>query len=168
MARRDLEFPEGIVDCIEATRSGGTILMASSRDGANGMTIGWVAIGSIWGRPCCTVLVRPSRHTFKFIEKGDSFTVNVLGKSMSEAVELFGTRSGRDIDKFKATGLTQAEGQAVRCPYIAEAELVIECRTAAKAPLESSRISADYVHEAYPAGDYHSVYFGEIVGIHAK
>lgn len=167
MARKELDFPEGIVDCIEATRKRGTVLVASSRDGVNAMTIGWITIGSVWGRPCCTVLVRPSRHTYKFIEKGDSFTVNVLPEDMNDAVDLLGTRSGRDMDKFKEAGITAADSIQVRCPHIAEADYVIECKTAMKQPIEPSLISADYVHEAYAAGDHHTVYFGEIVAIHA-
>jgi len=168
MARRELEFPQGVLDCIEATRTRGSVLVASSRDGMNAMTIGWITIGSVWGRPCCTVLVRPSRYTYRFIEEGDSFTVNVLPEEMNEAVSLLGTRSGREIDKFTEAGITAADSMKVQCPHIAEADLVIECRTAMKQPIDPSLIFADYVHEAYAAGDYHTVYFGEILAIHAK
>ncbi len=168
MTRKSLEFPQGIIDCVEATRSRGTVLVASSRKGTNAMTIGWISIGSIWGRPCCTVLVRPSRHTYKFIEKGDSFTVNVLPRDMNEAVSLLGTRSGRDMDKFSEAGITPSDSMKVKCPHIAEAELVIECAIAMKQPIDSSMIRRDYVHTAYAAGDYHTVYYGEIVAIHAQ
>ncbi len=168
MARKTLEFPQGVVECIEATRTGGTILCAAGSEGVNGMTIGWISVGSIWGRPVCTVLVRPSRHTFKMTESGDSFTVSVLGEEFKGAVDLFGTESGRDLDKFQETGLTAAPGLAVGSPYIVEADIVIECRTAFKQQMEPACISADFVHAAYPQGDYHKIYYGEILAIHAK
>jgi len=168
MARRKLQFPEGIVDCINATRSGGTILIAGNAADCNGMAIGWISIGSIWGRPSCTVLVRESRHTFGYMEKNGTFTVNVLDGGFAEAVNLFGTESGRDMDKFDATGLTKAAGVAVECPHIAEADYVIECRTAFKSPMDPALVSADYVKGCYGSGDYHTCYYGEIVAIHAE
>lgn len=167
MARTELRFPEGIVECIQATSSGGTILVAGDSEAANGMTIGWISIGSIWGRPSCTVLVRPSRHTYGFMEKGDSFTVNLLESEYKDAVALFGTKSGRDMDKFAATGLTLEAGQSVESPFISQAAYVIECKTVLSAPLDPERITADYVEGCYPSGDYHTAYYGEITAVHS-
>ncbi len=166
MARKEMQFPEGVLECIEATRSGGSIVCAGSSEGVNGMTIGWINIGSIWGRPIATVLIRPSRHTFKVIEAGDSFTVNVMPTDLKSAVMLFGSKSGRDMDKFEAAGITPADGLAVKSPYIAQADLVIECRIAFKQPMDKDLISAEFVREAYSSGDYHTIYYGEIVSIH--
>ena len=168
MARKKLDFPNGVVDCIEATRSRGTILCAGDSKASNGMTIGWISIGHAWGREGCAVLVRPSRHTFTFMESGDSFTVNVLSEKLQEAVDLFGDKSGRDMDKFAAAKLTRVKGEKVSAPYIKEADLVIECKIALKQPMNPSLISADFVRECYESGDYHTIYYGEIVAIHAK
>ena len=41
----------------------------------NAMTIGWGSIGYIWRRPFIQVVVRPTRYTYQFMEKYDSFTV---------------------------------------------------------------------------------------------
>jgi flavin reductase (DIM6/NTAB) family NADH-FMN oxidoreductase RutF len=168
MSRKALEFPEGIVDCINATRSGGTIIVAGDMGSHNGMTIGWISIGSVWGRPVCVVLVRHSRHTYGFMENGDSFTVNMMSSEHKPAVDLFGSRSGRDMDKFEAAGITAEQGTAVASPYIAEADYVIECKTAFKSPMDPELISADYVKDCYPSGDYHTCYYGEILAIHKK
>jgi flavin reductase (DIM6/NTAB) family NADH-FMN oxidoreductase RutF len=168
MSRKSLEFPDGITDCINATRSGGTILVAGDGDSCNGMTIGWVTIGSVWGRPMCVVLVRYSRYTYEFMEKSESFTVNQLPADLKGAVDLFGTRSGRDMDKFKEARITTAPGLEVSSPYIAESDYAIECKTAFKSPMDPELISADFVKGCYPTGDYHMVYYGEIVAIHEK
>jgi len=168
MPRKTLQFPEGVVDCINATSDRGTILCAGDSKAANGMAIGWINIGHIWGRNGCAVLVRPTRHTFKFMESGDSFTVNVLSEKLQAAVDLFGEKSGRDMDKFAAAKLTKVKGESVAAPYIKEADLVIECRIAFKQPMNPSLICADFVRECYAAGDYHTVYYGEILRIHGK
>jgi flavin reductase (DIM6/NTAB) family NADH-FMN oxidoreductase RutF len=168
MARRKLAFPEGMIETVEATRTRGTILCAGSKSGLNGMTIGWIAIGNTWGRPCCAVLVRPSRYTYVFMEEGNSFTVNTLSEDLQSAVDLFGEKSGRDLNKFADAGITPAKGLSVDSPYIAEADLVIECKTAFKQPMDPKLIKAPFVKAAYEDGDYHTVYYGEITSIHAK
>ena len=45
----------------------------------NSMTIGWGSLGTMWGRPFAQVVVRPTRYTYEFMEKYDSFTVRVFG-----------------------------------------------------------------------------------------
>ncbi len=56
----------------------GAFLAAVDADGRpNAMTIGWIQIGTIWARPVCLVLVRPSRYTHGCIEHSGAFTVNV-------------------------------------------------------------------------------------------
>ncbi len=168
MERKRLEFPDGIVEVIDATRTRGTIVCAGDQSGSNGMTIGWITIGSSWSRPICAVLVRPSRYTHKFMESGDSFTVNVLPEDLQGAVDLFGTESGRDMDKFAEAPLTATKGLMVASPYIAEASLVVECRIAFKQPMDRSLITADWVEDFYGGEDYHTIYYGEILAIHAK
>jgi len=168
MARTRLEYPEGIVECITATHTRGTILSAKSPAGTNGMTIGWIHFGFAWGRTCCTVMVRPSRHTHMIIEKADSFTVSVLPEGLQAAVDLFGDKSGRDLDKFDAARITPVKAESVNSVYVKEAELVIECKIAAKVPLNPGLISAKYVKDCYKSGDYHTNYFGEITAIHRK
>ena len=167
MERKSMTFPDGVTECIEATGSGGTILCAGDMDSYNGMTIGWVSFGVIWGQPACTVLVRPSRHTFGFMDKG-TFTVNVLPKALKDAVGLFGSESGRDMDKFVETGLTPVKGEAVGSPYIREASLVFECSTLYSQAMDESLVSAEFGEAWYPGGDFHKIYYGKVVSIHGS
>ena len=80
--------------------------------------IGWGSLGSIWGVPLWTVLVRPSRHTYACIEHSGCFTVNVPTSALAEACAVCGSKSGRDLDKFAACDLTAERGQAVCGPTV--------------------------------------------------
>lgn len=83
------------------------------------MTIGWGALGNIWGKPVFTVMVRHSRYTHELIEAHNEFTVSFpLTAAFSKALGLCGSKSGRDMDKFAAAEITPAEGQTVKVPVI--------------------------------------------------
>ena len=80
----------------------GALLTVKSNDKLNTMTIGWAALGRIWNKPILTVLVRLSRYTYELITDADSFTVSFfMDESLKQAMNICGTKSGRDIDKFK-------------------------------------------------------------------
>ena len=48
------------------------------------------------------------------------FTVNLTTETLCRATDWCGVKSGRDIDKWKETGLTPEPWVKVRCPHIAE------------------------------------------------
>ena len=35
----------------------------------NCMTVGWGSFGTMWGAPMAQVVVRPSRHTYRFMQR---------------------------------------------------------------------------------------------------
>ena len=47
---------------------------------------------------------------------------------MAYATDYCGVRSGRNVDKWKETGLTPVPAQTVKAPVIAESPVAIECR----------------------------------------
>jgi flavin reductase (DIM6/NTAB) family NADH-FMN oxidoreductase RutF len=142
---------------------GGVLLVAGpGPEAANVMTISWGTFGIMWGRPVVMVMVRPTRHTWRFIEEAPDFTLNWLGDAWTDAVALCGTRSGRDLDKFAATGLTPVSGTIVHAPVLAQAELQLECTVVYRAPVEEARFVVDLA-QWYPAKDYHGLFFGELV-----
>ena len=107
----------------------GLLLVSAGTDGKpNAMTIGWGTIGVIWGKRIFTVLVRPSRYTYKLLGESDSFTVCVPSSTLQAAVSFCGTRSGRDYDKFKECDLTPLPSTQVSAPGIAECPIVYECQ----------------------------------------
>lgn len=93
----------------------------------NMLTVAWT--GTICTNPpMCYISVRPERYSFPLIEKSGEFTINLTTKAMAKAVDWVGVRSGRDHDKWKATGLTPEKGNMVDSPCIKESPLGIECR----------------------------------------
>ena len=132
----------------------------------NAMTVGWGGIGVMWSKPIAMVVVRPSRYTYEFMEKYDSFTLSVFPEDQRQALQICGTTSGRDSDKIRLAGLTPIPSFAVEAPGFDEAELIIECRKVYADALKPSMFLSPDIMKHYPEGDVHTMYFGEIVAIH--
>lgn len=127
------------------------------------MTIGWGGLGEFWQRPVCTVYVRPSRYTFQFVESHDYFTLSILPEDRKDALCLCGTRSGRDMDKIVACGLTVRYG-AGDAPFFDEAELVLVCRRLYAQDMKPECVIDHSAADSfYKDGDWHRMYIGEVV-----
>lgn len=141
----------------------GAFLTVKAGDILNTMTIGWATIGYVWQRPVLMVAVRNSRHTFGLIEKATDFTVSIpLDEKWKDAVQYCGTKSGRDVDKFKECGLQTAASRQVASPIIQIPGLHFECTIVLKTPMDPAVMHQD-LEKIYPKEDYHTLYFGEIM-----
>jgi flavin reductase (DIM6/NTAB) family NADH-FMN oxidoreductase RutF len=134
----------------------------------NTMTVSWGAMGELWGRPFVQVVVRPHRYTFEFMERCDTFTLSAFPEAYRKALDLLGTKSGRDGDKVAASGLTPVASTCVAAPAFAEAELVVECRKMYWDDLEPGHFLMSDIRSHYPIRDYHRVYYGEILTIEGE
>ena len=144
----------------------GLLLVSAGRDGkANAMTIGWATVGVIWGRQIMNVLVRPSRYTFALLEQSDSFTVCVPHPDMRQAVEYCGQYSGRDGDKLAACKLATMPSTGIKAPGLVGCPVIYECRIVHKNDVNPPTLARDIT--AYPRGDYHRIYSGQIVAVRA-
>ena len=141
------------------------ILLAVGESGRNNlMTIGWGSLGVIWGKPIFTVMVRYSRYTYELIDKAKEFTVNVpLAVDLTKELNLCGSKTGRDIDKFKEAGLTPAKAKTVTAPIVKECELHYECRVVYQQAMEPALITGQIKDNFYPQGNYHVIYYGEVL-----
>lgn len=140
----------------------GAFLTVKAGEALNTMTIGWGLIGFIWQRPVFLAAVRDSRYTFTIIEKATDFTVSVPAAGMQEALMFCGTRSGRDVDKFKACNLVPAAAQRTVSPVLKFPGIHLECQIRLKATMNPALID-EALEDLYPAKDYHTLYFGEVV-----
>ena len=147
--------------------SGLLLASADAQGDPNVMTIGWGTIGIIWGKPIFVVLVRPSRYTHGLIEITDDFTVNVPTPKLADEVLYFGTVSGRDQDKFKAKGLTATPGKKVKAPIVEECVIHYECKVVHKNDVIPDELAGEIRNSAYRQGDFHRIYFGEILAVYA-
>ena len=132
----------------------------------NTMTVSWGSTGTMWNKPFFQVVVRPQRYTFPFMEQYETFTLSVLPVTYRKALNLLGTKSGRDGDKIREAGLTPVPASQVTAPAFAEAELVIECKKMFWADFDPTHFIDPAIDRNYPRKDYHRQYFGEVLAIH--
>jgi flavin reductase (DIM6/NTAB) family NADH-FMN oxidoreductase RutF len=102
----------------------------------NMITIAWA--GTVASDPVMvSISVRPERYSYKLIKESGEFVINLPNRRMVRAVDFCGVVSGKDYDKFQATGLTPVEAGHVKAPVIREAPLALECRVTSIIPLGS-------------------------------
>lgn len=131
----------------------------------NAMTVGWGSFGTIWGKPMAQILVRPTRYTCTLLEAYPEFTLCAFEPEFRPALNLFGSASGRDVDKIAQSGLELVPGSCVDAPAFADASLIIECRALYKSSLQPAGFMDPLTERNYPNHDYHHVWFGEILAI---
>jgi flavin reductase (DIM6/NTAB) family NADH-FMN oxidoreductase RutF len=166
MARSEVAYTYQLDQTLDRLAHGGLLLASVREDGqSNVMTIGWGTVGVIWGLPMVVVLVRPSRYTYSFIEESGVFTVNVPTPEMAKYVSFCGTKSGRDVDK-----LAQVEtsmGQTVDCVSLDACPLVYECKVVHHNDVQPDVLLPTIDARAYARGDYHRLYYGQLMGTFA-
>jgi flavin reductase (DIM6/NTAB) family NADH-FMN oxidoreductase RutF len=166
IAMHNREYLENADQMMERIKKG-AFLTVRADDNVNTMTIGWATLGYIWQRPVFMVAVRDSRHTFALLEKTDNFTVTVpVPDTYHDALMLCGSKSGRDIDKFKECALQLKAAQRVRSPIIDIPGNHYECRIVYKSAMDNAFLNPD-LEKLYPKKDYHTLYFGEILACYA-
>jgi len=131
----------------------------------NCMTISWGLFGTMWNVPAALVVVRPSRFTFSFMERFDNFTLTAFPSDFRRDLRYLGNHSGRDEDKLAKTQLNAIASDLVSSPNFAEAELSVECKKIYFADYNPEQFLAPFIHEHYDGGNYHRLYYGEILQI---
>lgn len=139
------------------------LITAEDGDGRlNTMTASWGTAGILWNKPVAVCFIRPQRHTFGIVENTDHLSLSFFPTGEGrEALKYCGSKSGRDGDKFAATGLTPAY-TADGVPYIEEANLVLICRKLYADDLKEAKFIDPALLSNYAAGDYHRFYICEI------
>ena len=164
MAKIEVPFDQFMQQATAALRRDGALIASLDANGRpNTMTIGWGVLGIIWGKPLNVALVRPSRYTYGCLEATGDFTINIPYAEQSDEVLFCGTKSGRDHDKFAECGFTALPSATVKSPGIGECGLIYECRIVHRNDVLPPELAPEIVAGAYPSGDFHRCYFGEIL-----
>ena len=143
------------------------LVTSGSRESFNTLTVSWGGVGIMWNKPVTFTFIRPQRYTFGFLEKNGFFTMSFFDESYRKALQICGTKSGRDTDKVAETGLTPAfTGDGV--PYFEEARLVLVCKKLYAQDLNEDSIVEEAVKGNYNGSDYHRMYVSEIVSVLKK
>lgn len=160
--------PEDIRDNVfKLIGSDWMLITAGTRDFFNMMTASWGGLGVLWNRNIAICFIRPQRYTYDFMERSEYFTLSFFGEDYREALNLCGSKSGRQVDKAAAAGFTAVAGET-GAVYFAEARLVLECRKIYFQDLEPTHFLDSTIHKHYPSRDYHRMYLGEILRCLAK
>ena len=142
------------------------LLTAGDSDRFNTMTISWGGLGTLWGKPVATVYVRTSRYTHDFMDTDEFFTVSFYPEECKQILGVLGSKSGRDMDKMKESGLTPV--QAGESMSFREAEVTLVCRKLFKQQLDVANMPEDVAKAMYEGQAPHDMYIGEIVDIIRK
>ena len=142
------------------------LLCAGTKENHNTMTISWGGMGTLWRKPVVTVYVKPCRYTYGFMNDNEYFTVSFYPEEYKKALTIMGSKSGRDIDKDEASGLTiKPIGQVVTYE---EAEVTIVCRKTYWQDFVKGNIPQDAIDLFYKEEDPHRMFVGEVVEIIKK
>ena len=128
--------PVALVTCVDGSQR------------PNIITLAWVGVVCS-EPPQIGIAIRPGRYSHPIIEKTGQFVAAIPCEELLHAVDLCGTVSGRDVDKFDRTGLTPVPATKVSPPLIAECPVNMECLVRHKLSLGS-----------------HDLFVGEVVAVH--
>ena len=114
----------------------------------NPITLGWTMIVS-HGPPMMAVAIGKTRHSLQAFRHAREFVVAFPSQHQQDETMLFGTRSGRDIDKLAVAGSPTVPASRIDSVLLADAVANFECKLVSE--LET--------------GD-HFVFVGEVVCSH--
>lgn len=141
------------------------LVSAGSEESFNTMTVSWGSIGYFFNTNVATIVVRPERFTFEYLERESHFTLTVLADGHREALALLGRLSGRDCDKVAESGLTPTFTES-GLPTFKEARLVLECRKIfGQMMTKDSFVDSELFDKWYneSKGNPHKIFMGEII-----
>lgn len=106
----------------------------------NIITVAAVSFFSFGKTPMVMIGIVPTRYSFTLIQESRDYSINIPTKGLLEAVKFCGSRSGRDINKFEATGLTPRRAHKINSYLIDECPVSLECEVVHTIDLETSHV----------------------------
>ena len=70
------------------------------------MTASWGGLGHLYNKPVAFCFINPTRHTVRYMETHDTYTLSFYTETYREALNYCGSHSGRNEDKVQGSGLT--------------------------------------------------------------
>lgn len=145
------------------------LVTAGTPEKFNTMTASWGGIGFLWNKPVAFIFIRPERYTYAFTEENEFLTLAFLGNENRSVYNLCGTKSGREVDKVKETGLRPLYTPLGNITF-EQARLTLECRK-----LYRQQLSAESFIDTVPLVKWygennglHEMYIAEIVNVWQK
>lgn len=144
------------------------LITAGDKEKFNTMTASWGSLGVLWNKAIAICFIRPTRYTFEFANRSDIFTLSFFAEEHRKILNYCGSKSGRDYDKIKETGLIPLLTRNNGITY-EQARLCIECSKIYVDDLKPENfIPSNVDRQFYPKKDYHRMYIGEILNCYMK
>jgi flavin reductase (DIM6/NTAB) family NADH-FMN oxidoreductase RutF len=162
--RVERDFYACVSEIQDRLRHGGVLCTVMDASGVcNLLTLGWGLLGPHYhARPIFVIAVAPPRYSWRFLQDTGEFVIAVPHAGLKDAVALCGARSGRDLDKFAAAGLTPVPSVQVRAPSIAQCPINIECRVYTRVDPPHQLLTPE--HRKRPIEEQHTIYLAEVLG----
>ena len=139
------------------------LVTAGTAEDFNTMTASWGTLGILWNLPVAISFIRPHRFTFGFMERSEHYTLCFLDEGCRDILQFCGSRSGRDTDKVRETGLTPLTTEQGNI-YFEQSRLVIECKKLYSDWIrEEQFVISNLIGRNYKKKDFHKFYIGEIM-----
>lgn len=136
------------------------LITAGDEKDCNMMTASWGMAGVLWNKNVTAVFVRPQRHTFKFLEENEYYTISFFSEEYRKELLFMGRNSGKDLNKLENTVLKLLYDQ--KSPYFEQASCVLVCRKIYGQFIAPDCFLDTDIDKNYESKDYHKVFVGEI------
>jgi flavin reductase (DIM6/NTAB) family NADH-FMN oxidoreductase RutF len=104
------------------------LVTSGTMERPNVMTLSWQTPVNT-ADPCLILLaISHVRYSYELIRQNRQLVINVPGENLLQQTHFAGTVSGRNIDKFKDSGLAAIPAKLVQPPLIAQCAAHLECR----------------------------------------
>lgn len=143
------------------------LITAGNKEKFNMMTASWGGIGVLYNKPVAICFINPARYTYQVIENSDTYTLTFYTEAYRDALKYCGSKSGRDEDKVKGSGLTPVE-TANGAMAFDQAWMIIECRKLVSQSISLDAINNKEEQNKRAAQPMHKMYIGEILNVWVK
>ena len=143
------------------------LITAGNKEKFNMMTASWGGFGILYNKPVAICFVNPARYTYSIMEGADTFTLTFYTEAYRDALQYCGTKSGRDEDKVKGSGLTPMETENGAMAF-SQAWMVVECKKMLSQSLSPDAIADPAEKAKRAAQPMHKMYIGEILNVWVK
>jgi flavin reductase (DIM6/NTAB) family NADH-FMN oxidoreductase RutF len=162
--QKQVEYPEAI-----KTKYPEQVVIAIAKDRqgkANPVTLGWTMIVS-GSPPMMAIAVAKKHYSIEAITHSECFTIAFPSSEMAEAALFFGSKSGREIDKFAEFECETAPAKEIDSLLLAGATANFECTLESQVPtgdhivfigrVECSHINTEPKKRLYTIGPGHKL-----------
>lgn len=142
-------------------------LITSGNDIANPMTASWGGLGQLWEQSVAFCFINPTRYSISTMDEGEVYTISFYTEAYKDALKYCGSKSGRNEDKIKGSGLTPLKMPSGATAF-SEAWMIIECKKILAQPISADAVIDKNIAKRWSKDGYHKMYVGQILNVWIK